>query len=252
MSWVYIAGYGRSGSTALGRAIAYERAGVSVGEATHVRSAAFVVCARCACGESFVTCAYWSRVAKVLAETPRTGGELWSSRWAAACEGVLGLVLPLSALRRIVKRLQFSEQFPGVSFAVGVQAMSDVAEGPVIDGSKTTRTTANRARMIHAAGQEVDLIRVHRAWRGVVASHVAAAERRGRSRGPVRSGLTVAFGRGLARLAARNAAVSLGVPLTVVPLEQTLERLQLVDRAGTADHAIAGNRRRWNESGDQA
>jgi hypothetical protein len=243
---VYVCGYGRSGSTLLGSMLSERLAAVHVGESTHVASADYLAAATCACGRSYDECSYWSQVDTALAGTrPKSGAG--GLRRRAVLEGAPGLLVPMVVLRRLMPRLAFSERYPGVGYAEGVRAMCAAAGGTVVDGSKTTRLTANRPRLLAAAGAEVTLFLVRRPLRGVVASHVAAGGRRGIRRSSTRSLVTVLLGRAESGLAARFCALTLRTPLPVVRLEDSLRELEAsgpAERDLPRDHAIAGNRRR--------
>lgn len=244
---VYVCGFGRSGSTLLGRLLSEREQAVSVGEATHVGSERFLARATCACGQPYAGCPFWSRVDSALAGRAGATGAMARTR---RLEGLLGLLLPLAVLRRLVLRVPFSSRYPGVTYAEGVRALLDAAGGAVVDGSKTTRLTANRPRLLAAAGADVTLVLARRPVSGIVESHVAAAKRRGSSRSRSRSLVSVLAGRPLADACARLCALSLRTPLPVVRLADSLRELasRTEPDVWPRDHAIAGNRRRHQAS----
>lgn len=59
---LFIAGYGRSGSTILEQVIARDDAFVSLGEVRHLWQRGYVMNSLCACGEAFQECPFWSEV----------------------------------------------------------------------------------------------------------------------------------------------------------------------------------------------
>lgn len=59
---IYIAGYGRSGSTLLERLLGNEPGCVAVGEIRHIWERSFLQDQLCSCGSSFHDCSFWKRV----------------------------------------------------------------------------------------------------------------------------------------------------------------------------------------------
>ena len=242
MKVIYVCGYGRSGSTTLGRVLAQHHTGVVTGEVTHIASGAFLHEAQCSCGEQFPSCAYWNDVDRRLNSSTRRRAVSLRWRWL---EGGFGLLLPLVALRRLVARFAFSERYPGVNFEEGCRAMADVAGGTFIDISKTTRLTSNRPRLLAAAGFDVDLYVAWRPANDVIASHRAAQVRRGRTGAWWRSASHVYIGRTIALVGATLCGRSLKVELKRVTLDETVRLAKVTSsRQERTNHMIAGNRSR--------
>lgn len=243
MRVVYVCGYGRSGSTLLGRVLAFEQQAVAIGEATHIGSSRFLSTSQCSCGRKYPTCDYWADVHRRLeVSTPDTTS---SNYWQRdILESTAGLFVPKSMLRRLVVKMPFSERYPSVSFAQGVRVLAEAAGSTFVDISKTTRLTANRARLISAAGLELDLYLAWRPLLEVMESYRSAHERRGRRVGRGRAMLAVSIGRALALIAAKRCAHSMEAPLIRVMPAQASARTEGQVPLSSFDHMIAGNRSR--------
>jgi hypothetical protein len=247
MRVLYVCGYGRSGSTLLGRLLSSQHTAVAVGEVTHVASDVFLDRARCSCGQPYPRCAYWGGVHQRLTALNDAGGAgiRVSNTHRRLLEGLPGLLVPAALLRRLSHRCAFSERFPAVSFAQGARVLAEQAGTPIVDISKTTRTTANRPRLLRACGAEMDLYLAWRPVREVVASHRSAQRRRGRPGSVWRSAAAVVAGRTLAALSARWCARSVGSALPRVTLADiTAAATPTPKDPCSLDHAIAGNRSR--------
>jgi len=240
---VYVCGYGRSGSTLLGRLLAADQAAVAVGEVTHVDSAAFLEHAVCSCGRRYPTCDYWAEVDRRLAAVGRDRPALGQRR-RQLLEGWLGLAVPIVALKRTVGRCAFSERYPSVTFEDGVRTLADVGGSVVVDVSKTTRLTANRPRLLFASGLSVQLHLSGRPLREVIESYRAAHRRRGIELSGRRAATVVMIGRLSAHLAARWCARSLAVKLRRSNLFETSTRAAESQGSDACAHMIAGNRSR--------
>lgn len=234
----YVAGYGRSGSTTLGRVVAQQHAAVGIGEVAALADGAFVESARCSCGRGYAECPYWTSVEAAL----RGGGSPLPS--IGPWEGLPGLVLPMVVLRRIVRRRAASARHRDVSYAAGVAALLGAADGAVVDTSKTTRRTANRPRLLRASGADVRLWLPWRPVRAVIASHRSAQRRAGRSGAWWRSAVAVVPSRAMAFVATAWCAASLRRRPRLSPLERTLAELEALPQADPVEHLIAGNRNR--------
>lgn len=243
MKCVYVCGYGRSGSTLAGRMLSAQSGHVAVGEVTHVGSDSFLATAHCACGRKYPTCDYWAAVDRCL--TAAAGPTALSRRARVFLEGLPGLIVPLTLLRRLVLRISFSDRYPQTSFADGVRLLTAVSGGGFVDISKTTRSTANRPRLLVASGMNVEL---HLAWlplRRVVRSRQAAAMRQGRSASRGMAVVSVVTGRMLAHVAARRCAQSLRSSLPRVDLDEFIRLAAHVSEIDEQlNHMIAGNRSR--------
>lgn len=73
---IFIAGYGRSGSTILDRYMGSNGLGVSLGEFRHVWHRGFVLNQNCSCGSPFDACEFWQNVIR----RARTCGEIDADR----------------------------------------------------------------------------------------------------------------------------------------------------------------------------
>lgn len=244
MRVLYVCGYGRSGSTLLGRLLAAQEEGAAVGEAANLGSSSFLARSQCSCGQPFPDCAYWSDVHDRLVRLGSDRVPL-PQRSRRILEGVVGLLAPIRLLRRWLSSCSFSESYPAVTFAEGLNVLSASADGrPIVDVSKTTRLTANRPRLMRAAGIDVDLYLAHRPAPQVIASYRAAHLRRGRPVGLGRATCVVLWGRAAAGIAASLCSRSLRVPLRRVTLAEA-SQLTLQQRSDAwLNHMIAGNRRR--------
>lgn len=244
MRAIYVAGYGRSGSTLLGRVLAAQEQAVAVGEVKKVVSRAVLARAVCACGCDFPTCGYWHEVDRRLSEV-RHPRQLPSDR-LRFLEGYLGLLVPMTVLRSLARRCAFSDRYPAVPLAVGLRTMIHVSGSAIVDISKTTRTTANRPRLLAATGVEIDLYMCSRSLRDTIQSHRGARTRQGRGQGLWwQSALIVTVNRFLAHIAARWCARSLRVPLMRRTLDETRAlAAEMPISANSFNHMIAGNRSR--------
>lgn len=239
MTIYYVAGYGRSGSTTLGRVLASEHRALGVGEAAKLQRDVFDPSVTCTCGRTYLACEYWAGVEKALeslTETPRP-----LRPWIG---GLLGLFLPMSMLRRLVDQSGFSPRHPGVTLAQGLSVLVFEAGGNLVDTSKTTRRAANRPRVWRAIGQDVHVVTARRPLQGVIESHRAAQVRHGRRGRWWRSAATVVPARAMALVAARWSARSSGGHATVVHLEEILDRVHHLDAEIPREHLVAGNRGR--------
>lgn len=254
MTVIYVCGYGRSGSTLLGRLLAAGRGDgvVGVGEVSNIASAAFLARSECSCGHNYPRCAYWAAVHQRLVELDGGQASL-SQRRRRLLEGLPGLLLPLAVLRRLVGSAAFTETYPGVPFDLGVRVLIEAGRGGVVvDISKTTRRTANRPRLLRASGQEVELHIAARPLREVVVSYRAAHARRGAEVGRWRAWATVTVGLCVSILSAHRCARSLGAPLRRTPLSEAISQSGELTSSHARDHMIAGNRSRYLDQGDSA
>lgn len=236
----YVAGYGRSGSTTLGRVIAQNGGAVGVGEVAVLGDGSFVEDARCSCALSYGQCPYWTGVESGLIAREGTAKLPMMGRW----EGLAGLVLPMRILRRLVHSRAYSTAHPSVAWADGIAALCDSAGGAIVDTSKTTRRTANRPRLLVASGAAVELWLPTRPLADVVASHRAAQRRRGRRGLWARSAIAVVPSRTLSFATARWCATLLRRPLNRSSLDETVEAFEALDGVDVVEHLIAGNRNR--------
>ena len=244
----YVTGYGRSGSTTLGRVLAQEYGAIVMGEAWVLRNPGFAEAAQCSCGDSYRLCPYWASVAAGLKAAEGNVPIAPLGR----LEGALGLLVPMRRLRREVRRRAFGASQPNVTYADGVWVLAQAAGGAVVDTSKTTRHTSNRPRLMRATGLEVRLYQGRRPLQQVVHSHQAARIRQGgaASRTRWRSYVVVTINRFLSHRAARVVGRSLRQPLQVSTIDCITHRFASFEENPEFVHLIAGNRsRRRPESG---
>ncbi len=208
---LYIAGYGRSGSTVLERVLAASPDAVGVGEASNLTRAGLFTDHElvCTCGAAVAACAVWGRV---LAEVPPGPP---SSDGARRLLGSSPEDPYLVWLRRLY------------------DALFAAAPGPdrfVVDSSKTTRKTVGRARALADAGLDVRVIHLVRDPRAA-----AFATRKGdnlKLEAGVDPTIPFAVPRTAASWTVANAAVGLlGLPTLRVHYEQLVEDPEATLRA---------------------
>ncbi len=212
-------------------------------EISRLSSSQFVARGQCSCGSPYPECVYWAEVHRRLAGLNDGQPQLPNGR-RRVMEAFPGLFVPQRLLRKWVASCAFSEHYPGVPFDEGIRVLADVADSTIVDISKTTRLTANRPRLLDAAGLTVEL---HLAWRparDVTSAHRAAHVRRARPMSPWRAALAVRTSRALAQFAAARCARSLGVPLAKTTLNEVSVAAAQSSHLPTYEHMIAGNRGR--------
>jgi sulfotransferase family protein len=156
---VYIAGYGRSGSTWLARLLGQVPGASAAGELS--RSADWIGSMRaCACGTPIAECDFWSQVRRGLAP----GGD--SRFWRAMLESPWVLYFGFWWIPEGERRRYRDHQralFRGIAAADGARV--------VVDSSKTARRSAGRAEALQAvAGLDVRVVHLVRNPQGVRAS----------------------------------------------------------------------------------
>ena len=89
---IYVCGYGRSGSTLLGRFLAVQSRALAVGEISRLSSSQFVARGQCSSGSPYPECVYWAEVHRRLAELndgqpqlPMEGVVSWRPSQACSC-----------------------------------------------------------------------------------------------------------------------------------------------------------------------
>ena len=248
MDVIYVCGFGRSGSTTLGRVLAIDHEGLALGELASFARSVDTAGARCSCGDLYEGCDYWGSVDETMRRLSADDSAL-TLRPMGWIEGWGGLLLPKSILRKLVRTRAYAANYPAVSFADGMRALREAAGCAVIDTSKTARRTGNRPRLIEAAGLEVALYLAWRPFGPVLQSYRSARRRRDAGSGLVRSVISVAVGRTGANLAARWSSVSMGTSLHKVSLTETLNRTAEIHDQPNVDHLISGNRIRHRRLG---
>lgn len=237
----YIAGYGRSGSTLLGMLEGRRQNAVVLGEAYALACGTFLQSAVCSCGAPFPTCSYWATIDDALARHDHVMVSHSRRNWL---EGIFGLLVPMFLLRRLAATAAFSTRYR-MPYSQGVTTLATVSGGAFVDSSKTTRKTANRPRLLAAAGLDVQLYIATRRLPEVVESHHEGRRRHRLSSSRLRSWILVPLSRTAAHLAARRCAMSLRRPITWVALDQAAAQVAGTgDHRSRMDHLIAGNRMR--------
>lgn len=248
MKVVYVCGYGRSGSTLLGRVLAHSLSTITVGEMTHTASYIFLAKATCACGAPFPKCDFWREVdvrLRRLANNVEDGPRAQLRKLPDAVEGTLGLLISSRRLNRLVQSRRFSDRYPLVTFAEGLKVVAKVSGCSFVDTSKTTRHTANRPRLIAACGTDLELHLASRPLHEVINSYQAAQLRAGRGTSRWLAACKVTWGRALAMLAAKTCAHLLDIPLHTSTLLESIHYVSsMPSSANRYNHMIAGNRSR--------
>lgn len=153
---LYVAGYGRSGSTLLDALLGSHDAIVGAGELVNLFSTA-AAGGGCACGEELGACPFWGKVLeRVRADLPRVSWEQ-ADAITRRRDGV-------STFRRIGDTRDYAPLWRSVFGAVGEAGAAHV----VVDSSKTTHDTFRRPENLRAAGLALCVVHVVRDPRAVV------------------------------------------------------------------------------------
>lgn len=237
----YVCGYGRSGSTTLGRLLAQKHGAVALGEVAHASPVvATGKAALCSCGLSLWDCPFWG---EALRRMPHALGPR-AEKLRSLVEGPVGLILPLVLLRRAAPYIGFTKLACSTPLATAMQVLVEVGGGALVDTSKTSYRTASRPLVLAAAGAEVGLHMPLRPWREVRDSYMAAHRRRG---SPVRVGwasVRVLVGLGFSRISAQIVSWRLRTPLTRHPLGEIAREASGARDDAASNHMVAGNRLR--------
>ncbi len=228
MKLYYIAGYGRSGSTALAAHLAQEHDAVMVGEAVAFGGAG--ASEACSCGRALFECPFWRSIVARRDGVRMKGVSLrqYDRRWL--------LFVPLRVLERLMACGGSATGSMQLYREIGVAAQR-LGASAVVDASKTTRDSANRARMYHLAGYDVQLYLPQRRVYEVIKSVRAARKRRA-----VDSWFTsgrVIWGLFSSRMAAHILAKKVGKPVGYIDMNGIV--LDFADGSGSI-HSLHGNR----------
>lgn len=240
---LYVAGYGRSGSTLLGDLWAQECNVQHLGELSNIGSHKFWDRARCSCAAT--PCKFWDAIRSKVNALPTV--PLWNRTKCLA--GLPGLLVPGFALKHLVHRIPAGTAFPGHSLPQLTQVIAEECGGTFVDSSKTTFGSANRPRVFKCAGLDVEVRTAVAPYRRVLNSYKAALGRRN-EKPNLTTPLKVAISRMMALFAAAHQAFSLGQPSKTYQLDALITELNREDResSSTPQHTIAGNRHRLSSS----
>lgn len=259
---LYIAGYGRSGSTVLDTVLGTLPGVVSTGELEKL-AAARADDEPCACGAPVTGCAFWQAVTARLASA---GLDLASFE-----QDRRHLEHRLGALRLLARRSARADRYAAGTRALFAAILAESGRNVIVDSSKTPARAEALARV---AGLDLFVLHLVRDGRGVAWSLAKALARDAaggvatalRPRSVVRTALSWRFTNEAARrlFAARPADRRLlvryedyvrALPVALAPLGEFLGLTpaelgaRLVDEGGfRPGHAVAGNRLRLQQS----
>lgn len=152
---IYIAGYGRSGSTVLDIMLGSIPGALSCGELTYLFEEATTPGRICACGADYRDCEVWSHVLKGLSSKPQRAAEV---------------------IRNIDKRKLWQKRGDDIKSYLDINRqlfsqISDLGYKYVIDSSKSARDAGNRPIALHEIlGMEIKLIHLVRSPVSVIRS----------------------------------------------------------------------------------
>jgi hypothetical protein len=165
---IYIAGYGRSGSTLLERVLGDNRKVFALGELKSFFDTACKSGELCSCGKRVDSCEFWGPVLKVYDEKECVGSESIRSK----AESLFGLFFNCSSMKHKYSQMTedlFKRIFSGLPENTGF----------VIDSSKTTRNSFFRPiRLSKFVSLEVKVIHLVRDGRGCIWSNLKGSNRR--------------------------------------------------------------------------
>ena len=171
---IYIAGYGRSGSTLLERILSQQPTVTGLGEMANAWLTLRGSTGQCSCGATCRECKIWGRVVSALANNSQDIGVEETVRWRH--EGTLGLVPCLTRYGRKRKadyRTALNDLLRELENALGSHDVT------VVDSSKTCRRTCWRAlQLSRAEGVNVSVIHLVRDARGFMWSNLKGSNQR--------------------------------------------------------------------------
>lgn len=236
---LYVAGYGRSGSTLLDLWTGQHPAVFAAGELMRLFGEA-ADARPCSCGADLLACAFWAPILRSV-----TGGRD-GKNLREACRAADRLTLSVQRFPCSKDRVAYEALWRDVLGEIRVRSGCSV----ITDSSKSTRSSRGRVRALRSAGIDVFLIHLVRDLPGI-----AASVRRGSNRsleGYADANATVpraVVGWAVANFVAsgdrRRASKSMCIryadlaDLLKAPIVLTSERCD-----GLEDHGIAGNRLR--------
>ena len=158
MKVLYVAGYGRSGTTLLDRSLGQTNGVLSLGELALAGRVAADESHTCSCGEELTKCSLWREIPSF----PPVPSEH------------LGLLLPVPRMKRkrVGSRAAWSRFFDSIEAALDDTAV-------IVDSSKTTYARAARPWLLAAEGHAVFPVLIWRDLPSVLESRAAARSARG-------------------------------------------------------------------------
>jgi len=167
---LYIAGYGRSGSTLLERILSGNRAFLATGELVNLPARIASDQARCSCGEALTACPVWGPVLESLPPGVATEIAKAQREIERLTSGLLSGLIGVRRQRYLqVQRLLFE----------AVEAAAPAGARILIDSSKTAWKAAFRPiTLSRVAGLDVVMIHLVRDGRGCMWSNLRGSNRR--------------------------------------------------------------------------
>ena len=170
MKVLYIAGYGRSGSTLLERILSGNRAFLATGELVNLPALVSRGPASCSCGEALSRCPLWGAVLESM--DPGSVAEIAKVQRGIEplTSGLLSAVIGARRQRyRMVQRMLFE----------AIEAAAPAGTRFLIDSSKTAWKAAFRPiALSRVAGLDVVMIHLVRDGRGCLWSNIRGSNRR--------------------------------------------------------------------------
>ncbi|MBX6362410.1 MAG: sulfotransferase, partial [Gemmatimonadetes bacterium] len=160
---LYIAGYGRSGSTILSAILGAHASMIAVGELTFGHDDWRNPLRRCSCGQEYAACGFWG---ELLRREPR----LLSARVAAEVRRVERLASPVWLGAGWVRRAR-RELYRDIQQRLVDLIVERSGKSVVVDASKSARLAAARTvALARLAGHEVYVLHLVRDGRATLAS----------------------------------------------------------------------------------
>lgn len=164
---IYIAGYGRSGSTLLDMILGSHPDAVGMGELTHIFDS-WLSDNTCSCRERYRNCEFWSEV------MPRWSASLPNVSITEAATVTRQVEDNLSSWRKLLPQHKSTTQKYGLIWQTMIDVIAEVdVVTTVIDSSKSTRTVGGRALALANYSQlDVKVIHLVRDPRAVMWSYL--------------------------------------------------------------------------------
>lgn len=194
---IYIAGYGRSGSTLLDVVLGNHPMIASLGEVGNIWNL-HEIGGRCSCGEKLIDCDFWGGICSTVARP----GSTMSAQFAK-----------IEACRKPVSNPNLFGAYADAHRALFMRIAQHAKAPLVVDSSKTSWGFRRRPQALAEAGADVRLIILRRSLASVVSSKRVPNDRqlgRVRSRSNALSTLRAVIGWVQANAAAQRASKELG------------------------------------------